>query len=667
VGRKEDAQELAEKILNDESSWSSISEYKGDLSFFSEEVVRDALLERTQNTEEFIALAKFMMSNSDLGTCKELLDFLVESADIFGEWELAEAIVQYSTDDVLRGPIRNWFIQIITKEEGWVVDFYQTLVKHPILKQDTELFNTISSNIKALIAHLYDVEVFSEALKDIAEFTGVLQNDEVIEVIIGLLRSSDWMKEELEDIQKLYPFPEDTTFWERFFKYFEENEYSCWECFEALEINYLFGRNIDSQGAFKENIRKNGWVIAKAALMIEIMTAKTDYESENITLSDLHDKYSRFFEMFRVDGIVTEDISPKWVLEYIEWKGNFDELLKDVKERVLQLLHSHVHAGGTSHGVEISKLEGPEGIVITAEILESRKQEMSAITIRIFKGLCADLRPLWKTHYGREYLKAENIWRFCSIEKFREIEKDFEQLGYRFSIIDVSDQGPYLQYGFDSSFIQKIDAESSHRSIEKGLDALKKSKHPESIHVVRELIGREGRSLSFANQWPALIPLGGIVDLLQSVERNESRRILLDLLRGCSFASFETFPEGESYIVSVPHALIVKGFIDNHDESVIAPLLDILDGLKRELDHGSVPFDSEELVGYIVNILSTYQLRDLFYSLVGLKKAAKKLKENNPLLLQVIEDSLNKIQKSPKLEQTTLEKHFDSSNDNDDP
>ncbi len=76
MGREEDAQKLARSIVNDSGPWKSISEFDGDLTLFSEEIVRNTLYEKTETREKASEITRVILSKSKLGCNKDIVDTL---------------------------------------------------------------------------------------------------------------------------------------------------------------------------------------------------------------------------------------------------------------------------------------------------------------------------------------------------------------------------------------------------------------------------------------------------------------------------------------------------------------------------------------------------------------------------------------------------------------
>ena len=67
MGREEETQELADKILKDSKPWTSISKFDGDPTLFADEIVKNALAERIQSNDEASEITEIVVSQSELG------------------------------------------------------------------------------------------------------------------------------------------------------------------------------------------------------------------------------------------------------------------------------------------------------------------------------------------------------------------------------------------------------------------------------------------------------------------------------------------------------------------------------------------------------------------------------------------------------------------------
>ncbi len=497
MGRKKEVQELADRILKDSRLWTSISEFKGDWTLFSEEVVRNALADRIQSYEEASEITEIIMSDSELGTCKELLATLIDTVTYDGAWHFVEDVLKYARDDVLIGPIRDWFLEYLrTGSEGtfWI---YIALSKHPQYKENPQFIEALKDHKHAITDAVREMDEPVEVLGPLAEHLDIIYSDRVLDALV------DWICNDIEaclySLMECPAFSKEKEIWNQIYPRLEKLEIGYWRVEDAFDSTSLLIRentkNEDihvSRKKLTELIELNGWPLMRLSVLSEMHTAKQFFENDEFSGEELEETRQRFFKLLGLEDLIGFWGDPRELLDETRWKGSLEQLSKDIFDNAFSLLEKEIKSGGSTLEIDITKLKHTRASKLIPDILEMRKHEMESIEIIIHNKLCVDLRLLWDTGYGSEILKTKKVWKFCSIGKLKEIQKALEELGYFITIKNSEDLEPSgsLKH-LDNRIEVLIRNSSSNESITLGLEVLNISQHPEAEDITRRITNRQ--------------------------------------------------------------------------------------------------------------------------------------------------------------------------------
>ena len=495
MGRQEEAQNLATTVLNDKTPWKSISDFNGDCSLFCEKIVEDAFFKKFQ-FEELREITKIIMSNPKLGKCRELIETLGEtmfhnSGDLY---VFFEDITGNANTEILKGPIRNWFIELIGSRYD-PIRVFSIVSQHPEYENDSEFLDVLKKNIQGISLTIEEMYSPTEELKPIAEFNEIFEQMDVINALVEWISRCDQWDEAIKDLIEVPAIGNREEIWTKIYPKLEDLGVLFWSIqvpfglFWLLVPKYTNNEDIStSRQRLRELIQSRGWPLARLSLVSELNAAKWDFDDDEISGEELDKTRKRFFEILGIEDLSVLEGSLELLLRDVTWNGSFEELTDDIFDNAIILLENQIVSGITKN-IDVSKLQNTRASKLIPKILEKRKQEMASAEVILHNDSCVDLRLLWRTAYGYEILKSRKFWKFCSLDRFKELNQQFLELGFPVSISQTMCTDPTPYGKSDKDFEQRIDSEASYESITEGLRKLVKTKHPEGLQIAKNLVG----------------------------------------------------------------------------------------------------------------------------------------------------------------------------------
>ncbi|MHA1769509.1 MAG: hypothetical protein ACTSV3_06605 [Candidatus Thorarchaeota archaeon] len=631
MGREEEAQQIAEAIMKDSKPWNSILGFTGDWTLFSEETVRESLSRRITSKEDITGLIEVIMADPNLGCQVDLIDALISI--VYQNFcvcsDFLEEVLKHACNEVLKGPIHDWFIEVLRMDQ-YVIPFYELLSQDVRLRDDSQLVEALKSNMTGIKTSLREIDNPWDLLVPIAHIPEIFLSDEVLEEVTDIVFQYNDPSYVLSRLRRVEELQDKEEFWNKLIQKFMENDHILLEDLQdAFGLKWLlvpqFSHWTDARNA-KERlnnlIETKGWPLMRLSLLSEVRNAELYcYNSGMITETEMEETRNRFFEILGIESLSGYRGDLRDIVREIEWKGSFDQLETDVFDRALFLLESQIHASGSTHSIEIKKLEKTRAARLIPEILELRNDEIEHAEVKIYNRSCVDLRPLWQCKYGRDILKARQVWQFCSTDKLREIEEDLKQLGFRIRVThaeynECSDITPQPEYRLGTV----AERTASYNAFADGLRLLAESQHPEALEIGLRLIKRFPWMYYTSEGWKVdglPFPFDEIIALLGKMKQERSFNTLISLLQRplC-------FDDSNSRAPSI-RATILSAIETHHDSRVIRPIIVTLYSVIKHIEEvGSLPRPAmDELDTFLmaaVDILKRYKPIELFEPLLGI-------------------------------------------------
>ncbi|MHA1908684.1 MAG: leucine-rich repeat domain-containing protein [Candidatus Thorarchaeota archaeon] len=118
------------------------------------------------------------------------------------------------------------------------------------------------------------------------------------------------------------------------------------------------------------------------------------------------------------------------IIRLLPDKGSYKKGVELLRERMIKTLQEQLDNEGSTLFFDIDALSTRDASVLIPVILNRRKKELERITLLVNEN-SVDLKPLWKTGYGYEILKALKMRERVSRKDFAFVRKAFAKIGIK--------------------------------------------------------------------------------------------------------------------------------------------------------------------------------------------------------------------------------------------
>jgi hypothetical protein len=214
---------------------------------------------------------------------------------------------------------------------------------------------------------------------------------------------------------------------------------------------------------------------------------------ENLVHVPLKEVYFSLFDILELPEFKGIDSCFDKLVEELSGVQSFPELKTKASLKLIELSKEQLDSEGSTALFNIEALKGSAGAVLIPHIINRQKLESENIDVSIRQEVCVDLRPLTYTHLGLQVVQGLGCWNFCGIEGLERVRIALDQLRIDLTVVD--DEGNNkkdsvsISPGMKLVISEVVSDIASKDSLKEGIELLTKTNHPETISVVKQVLG----------------------------------------------------------------------------------------------------------------------------------------------------------------------------------